>query len=137
MVIMPIINLTQHPIIIISNYEYSPTIRKNIVPDGVEPEIKKVIPSFAMASGKFKTIILDDFEDCPRGLKIAVGCDGLPKVEDPDNTIFIVSTAYAKAYRRMHPKADMSNIYLKGETVYNADGNKLLGTVRILQYDEI
>lgn len=132
---MPIINLTAHPIRIIDNYVYSPTIRKNVVPDGKNTHTRLLIPSYTSANGKYKTIKLEDFEGCPVRKKEVVGCDGLPKVDDPENTIFIVSTAYAKAYQRMHPKADMSNFYIIGEAVYSTDGQHVLGSTCIIQWD--
>lgn len=133
---MPIVNLTAHPIRIIDNYRYSPAIRKNVIPDGHKFHTKMVIPSYQLANGKYKTEVLDDFEGCPVRKKEIVGCDGLPKVDDPDNTIFIVSTAYAKAYQKMHPKADMKNFYIIGEAVYSADGSHVLGSTCILQWDK-
>ena len=131
---MPILNLTAHPIKIISNAIYSPTIRKHVVPDKVNVKVKMTIPSYATANGKFETINLQNFEGCPDVDKIVKGCDGLPKVADPENTIFIVSTSYARAYETMHPKDPMDNFYILGEKVYNATGKVTLGTLRIVKY---
>ena len=128
-----IINLLPHPIYIIGNAVYSPSIRKHIVPDGQEPEIILTIPSATTVNARFKTIQLPPFEGCPRGKKEVKGCDGLPKVEDPENTIFIVSAPYAQAYKIMHPKYDISNMYVIGEKVYDTNGQKMLGSLRILQ----
>lgn len=133
---MPIINLTNHPISIVKNAEYSPMIRKHIIPKGSKPIISMVIPSYTNANARYRTVKLPDFEGCPIAKKIIRGCDGLPKVEDPDNTIFIVSTAYANAYRHMHPRADMSKFYLAGEAVYSPEGTTKLGTVRLLKYED-
>jgi hypothetical protein len=128
-----IVNLLPHPIYIIGNAVYSPSIRKHIVPDGQEPEIILTIPSATTVNARFKTVQLPPFEGCPRGKKEVRGCDGLPKVEDPENTIFIVSAPYAQAYKIMHPKYDVSNMYVVGEKVYDTNGQKMLGTLRILQ----
>lgn len=131
---MPIINLLPHPIFIIGNSIYSPSIRKNIVPDGEEPDIIKVIPSHSTVNARFKTVDLPDFEGVPRGVKSVRGCDSLPTVSDEKNTIFVVSSAYAQAFHIMHPKYDMSRIYTVGEKVYDSKGQTMIGSLRLLQY---
>ena len=131
-----IINLTGHPITIIGNSEYNPLIRKSIIPKGKEPKIIKVIPSYEMAFGKYKTIGIKSDDDIPRVVKEVAGCDGLPAVDDIENTDFVVSVSYAKAYFKMHPKYKLRNFYTVGDLVYDSSGKNVVGCRALSLFNE-
>lgn len=131
-----IINLTGHPITIIGNSVYNPLTRKNIVPKGKEPEVIRIIPSFSMAFAKYKTSHIKSDDGIPRTVKKVTGCDGLPSVDDLENTDFIVSVSYAKAYFKMHQKYKLANFYTVGELVYDSTGKNIIGCRGLSLFDE-
>lgn len=131
-----IINLTGHPITIIGNSVYNPLIRKSTVPKGEEPKIIKIIPSRTMASARYKTKGIKYDDGIPRVVKSVEGCDGLPAVDDIENTDFIVSVSYAKAWFKMHKQYKLKNFYTVGDLVYDSEGKGILGCRQLTLFDE-
>ena len=116
-----IINMTPHPVNIITNSTFDASIRKWVAPSDTAPTV--TIPSTGVLNAKIATIDADPIGDIPIFTKSITGCDPLPDLGDGD--FVIVSALFATAFRAMG--GDCSRILLVADPVMTPDGKTFLG----------
>lgn len=118
---MEIFNATPHEINVVRNGEFSPAIRKFVLPEGQEMDIIASLPSQAVVSAKIERVETASLGDIPVQAQRVTGIDPLPEGYDA----YVVSAIYAVAARQLG--IDTSRMYVIADAVFSADGRTIIG----------